>query len=459
MVARSRFPRALLLFMLVAPGCAAPPEVEEDVAETEQAQVVCPAGDIVQGIDVSFWQQDVNWDAVAADGVKFAFARASYGTSKDTYFDQNWAGMKAAGLVRGAYQYWLPSKDPIAQAQAMLDIVGPLSGGDLPPVVDVEQTDGLGPAEITSRLTQWVQHVEAAIGRKPIIYSGKYFWQDNVKSTAFLEYPLWIPNYSLTCPDLPNGTWDSWHFFQYTSTGSVSGVAGNVDRNEWNGTLEDLFAFAAGGPRYAAKFVSQSFPYASVGPLTMTAGEGVVVTLEMQNVGTEPWDEDTRLATTEPRDRVSPFAGPDWPAPNRYAQVNGVVMPGETYTFTWTMHAPLEPGVYDEHMGLVQEGVAWFSDPGEGGPPDAQLEGLFEVLEGEGGGAGGPGGGGAGTGGGSGGEPEGGEGGTGDTGSAGGCSGGVKLGCAVTRSPGDAGAGALFVAAVGLLRFGRRRRR
>ena len=454
-------PSSLLLLILTAAGCTAEPDVDddadEDIGAATQAQVVCPDGDIVQGIDVSVWQQSVDWDAVAADGIEFAIARASYGTNKDTYFDQNWAGMKAAGLIRGAYQYWLPSKDPIAQAQLMLDVMGPAEPGDLPPVVDVEQTDGLSPAEISSRLAQWLQHVEAAIGRKPIIYSGKYFWQDNVKSDAFVDYPLWIPNYSLECPDLPTGYWSDWHFFQYTDTGSVDGVSGNVDRNQWNGTLQELYAFADGGPKYAAQFVSQSFPYASQGAVQMLAGDEVVVTLEMKNTGTAPWDDTTFLGTTEPRDRLSPFAGPEWPAPNRYARVEGVVMPGETYTFTWTMHAPPEPGLYDEHMNLVQEGVAWFGDPGQGGPPDNQLEGLFEVApnpDATGGAGGSGGGGGAGGFGG-----EGGSGGGADVDTSAGCSDGAKVGCSTGGEGSSTGAGGLFAAALALAGIARRRRR
>src|SRR5262245_45436425 len=102
------FARFFPFAIIATAGCAGLPDTSEEVDEAEQAQVVCPDGDIVQGIDVSFWQEDINWYSVAGDGIKFAIARASYGTSKDTYFDQNWAGMKAAGLVRGAYQYWLP---------------------------------------------------------------------------------------------------------------------------------------------------------------------------------------------------------------------------------------------------------------------------------------------------------------------------------------------------------------
>lgn len=459
-----RFALLASLILATAAGCTGgyPGETtDEDIGEAALAQVVCADDATVEGIDVSVWQADVDWNAVAADGIKFAIARASYGTSKDTYFDQNWPAMKSAGLVRGAYQYWLPAKDPIAQAQAMLDIMGPLEAGDLPPVVDVEQTDGLGPSEIASRLQQWINHVEGALGVKPIIYSGKYFWQDNVKSDAFLDYPLWIPNYSLDCPDLASGYWPSWHFFQYTSTGSVNGVSGNVDRNLFNGSLQDLFAFASGGPKYAAKFVSQSFPYASQGPLTIFAGESATVTLEMQNTGTEPWDENTRLATTEPRDRESPFAGPEWPGKNRYAQVEGVVMPGETYKFTWEMHAPLITGEYDEHMGLVQEGVAWFSDPGQGGPVDGQLQGIFRVVPYSG--HGGEGGAGVGGGGGAGGGGNGGDDGNGGDGADGsGSKSNTDSGCSMSTTgsrPGAPLGASLFAAALGFAGLLRRRNR
>jgi hypothetical protein len=226
-------------------------------------------------------------------------------------------------------------------------------------------------------------------------------------------------------------------------------VSGNVDRNEWNGTLEELFAFANGGPKYAAKFVSQSFPYASQGAVQMFAGEEVTVSLEMLNTGTAPWDEGTHLGTTEPRDRESPFAGPEWPAPDRYARVEGVVMPGETYTFTWTMHAPPEAGLYDEHMNLVQEGVAWFGDPGQGGPPDGQLEGLFEVAHNPDatGGSGGTGGGGEGG-------DAGGADGGGDTPP------GKSVSCSLEGSAAGqrqtSGTGALFGIALGMLAVARR---
>jgi lysozyme len=369
--------RSFLACLLLLTACSS----DETVGQAMQAQTVCASGETVDGIDVSRWQENIDWPSVAAAGTKFAFTRAAYGSTKDTYFDGNWAGMAENGILRGAYQWFLPDEDPIAQAQFLLDVMGPLGPNDLPPVVDVEDTGGQPASTIIDKLSQWLQHVENAIGRKPIIYTGKYFWQDYVAgSNAFVGYPLWIPNYSQDCPDLPNETWPDWKFFQYTSTGSVPGVVGNVDRDLFNGTYEDLLAFAGGG--YAAEFVSQSFPYAADPPLVVQAGEVIEAHIELKNVGTKTWNENTKLATSEPRDRASVFAGPEWPADNRLAVVEGEVPPGESFRFEFLLHAPSEPGTYSEYFSVVQEGEAWFSDPGQGGPPDDQLQGVFEVVPG-----------------------------------------------------------------------------
>lgn len=360
-------------------GCSDAEAPFERTGEVALADTVCASGETLEGIDVSKWQAGIDWAAVKNSGISFAIARASYGTSPDEYFDANWSEMKSVGLVRGAYQYFLPDEDAIAQADFMIAAMGDLGPGDLPPVIDVESAFGQSAATIESKVGQWLAHVEAATGRKPMIYTGKYFWQDYVGgSDAFVDYPLWIPNYSFDCPNLPNGSWPDWAMFQYTDSGSVPGVSGNVDRDLFNGTAAELLAFANGG--FAAEFVSQSFPFASQPPLQIEAGETLDVVIEMKNVGSRQWTSNTRLATTQPRDRVSVFAGPEWPASNRYAQVEGVVNPGETYKFAFTLHAPAEVGVYDEFFGLVHEGEAWFSDPGHGGPPDDQLEGIFEVV-------------------------------------------------------------------------------
>ncbi len=116
--------------------------------------------------------------------------------------------------------------------------------------------------------------------------------------------------------------------------------------------------------RWGAELVDSSFE----DPIVLRPGEERVGTVELRNVGAARWDGSTRLATTEPRDRVSAFAGADWVAPNRPAAVEGAVPPGETFPFTFTLRAPAAPGDYVEHLGLVQEGEAWFSDPDQLGP-------------------------------------------------------------------------------------------
>ena len=130
---------------------------------------------------------------------------------------------------------------------------------------------------------------------------------------------------------------------------------------------------------YAAAYVSQSFPLAS-SALTMTAGQTIPSYIELKNAGSAAWDSATHLGTTQPRDRASVFADGTWLAANRPAAVSGTVPVGGTYKFTFNLHAPSTPGTYFEYFNLVQDGVAWFSDPGQGGPPDNDLEVQIVVL-------------------------------------------------------------------------------
>jgi lysozyme len=109
-------------------------------------------------------------------------------------------------------------------------------------------------------------------------------------------------------------------------------------------------------------------------------GEQVAAWIDLRNTGGTTWDTATRLATTGPRDRASAFASSDWVAPNRPASAGGAVAPGATHRFAFTLTAPSTPGSYDEHFGMVEDGVTWFSDPGQGGPADDQLEVRIVVL-------------------------------------------------------------------------------
>jgi hypothetical protein len=134
------------------------------------------------------------------------------------------------------------------QADMMIAAIGTYTPGDLPPVIDVEDDGGLAPATVAARVRQWVDRVQNALGVTPIVYTGKYFWRDEVGGpSSFAPNPLWIAQYTSLCPDLP-GPWTRWTFWQYTDSGSVAGVPGPVDTNRFNGSLAQLQAFANATP-------------------------------------------------------------------------------------------------------------------------------------------------------------------------------------------------------------------
>lgn len=216
---------------------------ESNIKQINSELVVCADDQTVDGIDVSYYQGNIDWQAVKDSGVEFAFIRVSDGLSFiDPKFEQNWIGAKEAGIIRGVYQFFRPARDPIAQAELLLEKMGELEAGDLPPVIDVEAVDGQTPEQISNGVRLWIETIEAATGRKPIIYSGKYFWNDNVKTTEFSDYPFWIAQYGPTCPDLPIA-WNEWLFFQTSSDGIIPGIVGDVDTNLFNGSLEELLQF------------------------------------------------------------------------------------------------------------------------------------------------------------------------------------------------------------------------
>ncbi|MBL9099707.1 MAG: hypothetical protein JNL82_02050 [Myxococcales bacterium] len=207
----------------------------------------CAAGATTFGIDVSYYQGDIDWGAVAASGVKFAWTRVSHSTQfQDPKFQQNLAGARAAGIHTGVYQYFEPGEDPVAQAQLLIDLTGELQPGDMPPMIDVESPDPVAPAAYADAIAAWIGHIEAAYGVQPFIYTGYYYWNDNVGSDQFAGYPLWIANYNPGCPLIPD-YWPAWVAHQFCACGSIPGIAGDVDSNNFNGDEAVLDGYAVGG--------------------------------------------------------------------------------------------------------------------------------------------------------------------------------------------------------------------
>jgi GH25 family lysozyme M1 (1,4-beta-N-acetylmuramidase) len=197
------------------------------------------------GIDVSRWQHGttLNWSKVAADGVDFAFIKATEGsTYTNAYFAGDWAATGKVGIRHGAYHFARPSKGTAAkQARYFVSVAGLADrAGDLPPVLDLEASGGLNVADLKTWTRNWLETVEELTGRTPIIYCSPSFWEYYLaNSTGFTHYPLWIAHYGVTKPRVPGG-WSTWTFWQKTSSGRVDGISGNVDINVFNGSTAEL---------------------------------------------------------------------------------------------------------------------------------------------------------------------------------------------------------------------------
>lgn len=239
--------------------------------DSEALAGTCANGPTVFGIDVSYFNESIDWARAKAAGVQYAFIRVSDGTGfRDPKFASYWAGARAQGILRGAYQFFRPSQNVIAQADLLVDTMGALNDDDLPPVIDVEATGNLSPSSVAAKVTQWIDRVKSRTGRTPIIYTGKFFWRDQVGgSTQNASSPLWLAQYtSSLCPDLPL-PWKTWTFWQYSETGKVAGISGDVDLNRFNGNLDELRALTRGGASYQPMGVS--WQRASSGAFTFTA--------------------------------------------------------------------------------------------------------------------------------------------------------------------------------------------
>jgi GH25 family lysozyme M1 (1,4-beta-N-acetylmuramidase) len=206
----------------------------------------------VQGIDVSHWQGTINWSSVASAGKQFAFQKA---TESNNYVDPtmttNLSGGTGAGLLMGVYHFARPTQnDAVTQANYFVDNAGQyMTGGFLHPVLDLEDGSSLGKTALSQWVNTFCNTVMSRTGVDPVIYCNTNYAANYVDSTV-AAHDLWIANWStsygdpLTTGSPPDGVWGSgnWDYWQYSSTGTVSGVSGNVDLDVYNGDYAALQA-------------------------------------------------------------------------------------------------------------------------------------------------------------------------------------------------------------------------
>ncbi len=194
----------------------------------------------VYGIDVSEYQGDIDWDEVSTifgeHQIHFVFIRATAGKDKvDAKFAKNWKAQKKPRILQGAYHYYRPDENSIAQAGNFIAHVK-LKKGNLPPVLDIEQISTIQSLErLKTGLHKWLNKVEKHYGVKPIIYSGSSYFTKYLKR-EFKDYTLWVANYNRTKVPVRH----DWKIWQYSDKGRVKGIDGKVDINVFDGTVEEL---------------------------------------------------------------------------------------------------------------------------------------------------------------------------------------------------------------------------
>ncbi len=208
--------------------------------------VPVPKGFGVYGLDVSHYSCVIDWEAVSkmnVEGVKmrFAFIRATRGRNfRDYLFDANWSAVKNAGLLRGAYHFYIANEDPATQAHNFLKTVK-IEAGDLPPVLDIEDGDGtVSDEQLLKGIKIWLTAVEHTTKVKPIIYCNLTYYQRFVAG-RFDDYPIWVARYDVPKVALPTGK--IWQFWQFSKSGRVNGISEKIDLNAFNGTYEQLKNF------------------------------------------------------------------------------------------------------------------------------------------------------------------------------------------------------------------------
>jgi lysozyme len=210
-------------------------------------------GTTTPGIDVSKIQVSTDWSQVASSGRTFVFIKYSEAIEyTNASFESDWVAAHSAGILRGAYHYFHPEVDAVAQANFFLQHVIKFGAGELPPVIDVET--GTDMHQIGAGVSAWIDTVTAATGKRPLVYCSSGFWRVPASYGIEAKADLWVAQYPATqpppsgpwCPSV-TGAWTIWTFWQHWDKGQVPGVHGYCDVDVFNGSLDELRAYASQG--------------------------------------------------------------------------------------------------------------------------------------------------------------------------------------------------------------------
>lgn len=226
----------------------------------------------VRGIDVSRFQEYIDWEQVGETKIRFAYVQASRGSGNDClveptecgadgYYDTNVEAARAEGIAVGAYHRAFASgktrraatKDARREVKAFVRSVDEIPRGDLVPVLDVETpfTD-LSDRRLRLWISTWLERVERRLGARPMIYTNASSWAATADTQRFAKdgHRLWVANFDVDEPIVPAANWAGygWSVWQFTSTGRVRGIEGDVDKNRLAVPLRRLDARRSTAP-------------------------------------------------------------------------------------------------------------------------------------------------------------------------------------------------------------------
>lgn len=200
--------------------------------------------DDVRGVDVSSYQLDVDWDVLKSEGIRFAFIKATEGSSHvDPNFEVNWKGAHRAGMLVGAYHFLSFDTDGDTQAENFIDTVKK-KRNMLPPAVDIElygdySSDPPSADTVRGILDTVLEELEDRYDMKPILYVNHHVYGMYLADEAYADYPIWISD-----PDESDTLSDGriWTFCQYSFSGLSDGVGEGkkVDLDKFRGNLWQL---------------------------------------------------------------------------------------------------------------------------------------------------------------------------------------------------------------------------
>jgi lysozyme len=199
----------------------------------------------IQGVDVSWHQGPIDWRALAADDVAFAYIKATEGGDHvDERFTANWNGAGDAGLYRGAYHFFTLCQPGARQAANFIAVV-PRAPGALPAALDLEHMgpcrEGPTMPDVIAEARVFLDRVEAHYGVRPIIYTTREFHDAHLVELQGERF--WIR--SIATP--PAYRQQDWVIWQHHNRGHKRGVRGPIDLNAFRGDATALAVFASAG--------------------------------------------------------------------------------------------------------------------------------------------------------------------------------------------------------------------